>query len=53
MQNNNINKNLKSIIYKKPVKVILRFIESIGVGLFVNSLYGLQMGDSCTIIDLS
>ncbi|EIX7285111.1 hypothetical protein MQX09_001323 [Campylobacter jejuni] len=42
-----------SIFTKISTKAILRFMESIGVGLFVNSLYGLQMGDSCAIIDLS
>ncbi|EAI3824125.1 hypothetical protein XJ45_07555 [Campylobacter coli] len=41
-----------SIFTKIPVKAILRFMESIGVGLFVNSLYGLQMGDSRAFIIL-
>ncbi|EGK7562534.1 hypothetical protein [Campylobacter coli] len=41
-----------SIFTKIPAKAILRFMESIGVGLFVNSLYGLQMGDSRAFIIL-
>ncbi|EOC6569515.1 hypothetical protein ACI6KJ_001625 [Campylobacter jejuni] len=41
-----------SIFTKISTKAILRFMESIGIGLFVNSLYGLQMGDSRAFIIL-
>lgn len=43
----------KIVIFAKiPTKAILRFMESIGIGLFVNSLYGLQTGDGRAFIIL-
>lgn len=41
----------KIVIFAKiPTKAILRFMESIGIGLFVNSLYGLQTGDGRALL---